>query len=223
MIRHRQFPIAAFSLIELIVIMVVLVLLMFVVLPNFIQARQKARRITCVSHLKQIGLSFRIWGGDNSERYPMALSMTNAYGGTLEFSNDVWRTFQVLSNELAIPLLAACPSDVRQPATDFLSLANTNISYFIGLDADVSSPQLLLAGDRCLRTRRTTFNKVLTIQTNDTASWFGKTHQGGGNIALSDGSVQQFGDASLQKAVTTALRSNWVDHTNATLRLAMPE
>ena len=219
--RHRQSHIAAFSLIELIVIVAIAVLLLSVLLPNYIQGRQKARRISCVSNLKQLGLSFRLFGGDNFGHYPVGRSTND--GGTLEVSNLVWRSFQVLSNEIGSALILACPGDSVEIRKDFALLSNTNISYFIGLDADESQPDLLLTGDRCLQTRRTTLNKVLTIHTNDAVSWFGKTHQGNGNIALSDGSVQQFTSSRLHAAVTNAMKINWESNTNATLRLAIPE
>lgn len=210
----------AFSLKELLVILAVVVALFVFIAPQIILAQQKAKRIHCVSRLKQIGLSFRNWSGDNGQ-YPMARSITN--GGTLEVSNLVWRTFLVMSNEIGSALIYACPGDSAVPAKNFAELANTNISYFVGLDADESQPQFLLAGDRCLQTRRLSANKVLTIQTNDIVSWLGKTHQGNGNAALSDGSVQQYTSARLHAAVTNAIQINWEANTNATLRLAMPE
>ena len=212
---------SAFSRIELLVIVAVVVLLGGVLFPKFIQAKRKAKQISCVSNLKIIGLAFRIWGGDHGERFPMALSVTN--GGALEVSNQVWRSFQILSNELTVPLLLACPTDVRRPATNFSSLANSNISYFIGLDADESMPELLLAGDFYLSTGRPTVNKVLTIQTNDMATWSTMNHEGRGDVALADGSVQQFSADKLRVAVKSALKVNWETNANATLRLAMPE
>jgi prepilin-type processing-associated H-X9-DG protein len=212
---------AAFTVIELVVIVGILVLLAFVVIPGAVQARQKAQRIRCVSYLKQIGLSFRIWSPDSSDKFVMARSTNDL--GTLEVANDAWRTFREMSNELATPLILACLSDSRTPATDFATLKNANISYFIGLDADETMPELLLAGDSHLSTGRPTSNKVLTVQSNDVATWAGNRHQGGGNVALADGSVQQLSSAKLQEAVTNALRLNWETRTNATLHFAMPE
>lgn len=217
---HRKSTLA-FTLIELIVVLGVIVLLVGVLIPNVMKARQKAQRITCVSHLKLIGLSFRLWSGDSEAYFPMARSTNNQ--GTLEVANEVWRTFQVMSNELSTPLILACPSDSRAPAADFSSLANSNISYFIGLDAQETMPELLLAGDRHLGTGRPTQNKILTIQTNDTLAWVGSTHDGQGNVALADGSVQQFTNEKLHQAVTNLFQIYRRERTNATLRLAMPE
>ena len=44
------------------------------VLPALAAAKRKAQRINCVNNLKQVGLAFRIWEGDNNDKYPMAVS-----------------------------------------------------------------------------------------------------------------------------------------------------
>ena len=186
---------AAFSLIELVVILCVVGLLLFVLAPRMIQAKQRAKRISCVSRMKQTGLSFRLWANDNVGQNPFLRSVTN--GGTLEVSNLVWRSFQVMSNELGTPFILACPADTRTPAVSFERLQNTNISYFIGIEADETNPQMLLSGDHHLGNGRSTTNKVLTLHTNDTVRWTGLNHQGAGNIALADGSVQQLSSARL--------------------------
>ena len=217
---------SAFSLIELIVILCILGLLVFILIPSLANVRNKSRLIDCSGNLKQIGLAFRLWSPDSTSTYPMARSTNygGSYCGTLEVSNLVWRSFQALSNELGTPLILTCPADTRAPVRRFETLQNTNISYFIGLDAnDDWTPQLLLSGDHHLSNGRATTNKVLTIHINDSVRWMGRNHQGGGNIALADGSVQQPSSMRLQQSVAIALQDNWKANTNATLRLAMPE
>jgi len=53
---------------------------------------------------------------------------------------------------LVTPKFLVCPADKRKPATNFPSLTIQNVSYFLGLDADESRPQMTLAGDRNLTT-----------------------------------------------------------------------
>lgn len=144
-------------------------------------------------------------------------------GGTMEVSNEVWRTMLVMSNELGSPIILACPSDSREAATNFATLSNSNISYFIGLDGDDSTPEMPLLGDRFLSTGRAPVNKVLTIKSNDVPAWSGRGHLGGGNMALADGSVQQYTTGHMRSCITNAIRINWQASSNATLRLAMPE
>jgi hypothetical protein len=139
----------------------------------------------------QIGLSFRIWESDHTNLYPMSIS-TNL-GGTLEYvaSSETFRHFQVVSNELSIPKVLVCPADVRQPAKDFGStFNNTNISYFVGLDADDSRPQNLLSGDRNIIGGTKMANGILEITANQLVGWSSEMHSGIGNIGLADGRVQ---------------------------------
>ncbi|HTJ00370.1 MAG TPA: hypothetical protein VL527_15935, partial [Dongiaceae bacterium] len=73
---------AALTLIEVLVVIGVLVVLAALILPALAKAHQKEARIQCVNNLKQIGLSFRLWSGDNDDKYPMQVS--TATGGTRE-------------------------------------------------------------------------------------------------------------------------------------------
>ena len=39
-------------------------------LPALAAAKKKAQKINCINNLKQVGLAFRIWEGDNGDKYP---------------------------------------------------------------------------------------------------------------------------------------------------------
>jgi prepilin-type N-terminal cleavage/methylation domain-containing protein len=162
---------SAFTLIELLVVIAIIAILAALLLPALAKAKQKAQRINCVNNLKQVGLSFRMWGGDNGDRYPMALGWTTLPG-----------IFLVMSNELNTPKILACPSDSRMPAATFSVLGNTYISYAVGSKADESMPQVILTTDRNL-------DNGLYWRRNSDA-----IHQENGNVGLSDGSVQMYGN-----------------------------
>ena len=206
----------ALTLVEVLVMVAALTLLALCLLPALAKAKSKSGRINCVCNLKQIGLSFRIWAGDNKDRYPMRVFGTN--GGTMQWvaNGEVWPHFQVLSNELSTPRVLVCPADDhRTAAVDFTQFGNSNVSYFLSLDADETQPQMFLSGDSNLEVDGKPVGPgLLNLRTNSTPGWTADRHVRQGNICLADGSVQQLSSARLREA----LRFSGV----ATNRLAMP-
>ena len=211
-----RFSNQAFTLVGLLVIIAVLAILAAMLLPALASAKRKARRIQCVNNLKQDGLAFRLWEGDNGDKYPMAVS-TNK-GGTMEYAEDgnAFRHFQVMSNELSTPKILVCPADDRTPAANFAKLKNKNVSYFVGLDAEIETrPQMLLTGDRNITNGIAPEHSILKLVPDQPAGWTEDLHNGQGNVGLSDGSVQQVTIDGLRNAI-----KNSGDATN---RIALPE
>ena len=195
---------SGFTLLELLgVISILFVLAVVILLPRHTVVRTRAPRINCVNNQKQVALAFKVWASDHNDKFPMSSSVTN--GGTLELvtSGMTWVHFQVLSNELITPRLLICPSDKeRIPAKGFSSnLSNTNISYFVGVDADETRPQMFLAGDRNIIGGALLPNRILSLTSNDAVRWDNRMHQGQGNVAFADGSVQQVTSSRLRAAL----------------------
>jgi len=205
---------AAFTLVGLLIIIAVIAILAAMLLPALASAKRKAQRINCVNNLKQDGLAFRIWEGDNGDKYPMAVS-TNK-GGTMEYAEDgnAFRHFQVMSNELNTPKILICPADDRTAAASFARLKNQNVSYFVGLDATEVRPQMLLTGDRNVTNGLSPVRSVLELRPEIPAGWTEAMHNGQGNVGLSDGSVQQ--------VTIDALRNAIKNSGDATNRIALP-
>lgn len=203
----------AFTFVALLMIVAVLAILVAMLLPALAKAKQRARRTHCMSNLKHDGMGFRMWTADHDDAFPMR-DLTN---GTAAFVADgnVFRHFQVMSNELSTPKILVCPTDTRKAATKFEELSNRNISYFVGLDADLSRPQMFLTGDRNITNGLSPIRTVLRLPARQPAGWTAAMHNGEGNIALSDSSVQVASTPRLREMIKTT-----GDETN---RIALPE
>jgi prepilin-type N-terminal cleavage/methylation domain-containing protein len=137
------------TLIEVLLVIAIVALISPILLPRLIIAKAKHAPIGCENRLKQIGLSFQQRALDKGNNFPMQVSVTN--GGTMELisSGNVFVNVLLLSNELNTPKILWCRDDTTRPqaasfATDF-SVAN--ISYFVGVHATKTSPQMILSGD----------------------------------------------------------------------------
>ena len=70
-----------FTLIELLVVIAIIAILAAILFPVFAQAREKARGISCVSNMKQIGLGLSMYTQDNDETLPAAFAAVQAING----------------------------------------------------------------------------------------------------------------------------------------------
>jgi prepilin-type N-terminal cleavage/methylation domain-containing protein len=107
-----------FTLIELLVVIAIIAILAAILFPVFAQAREKARGISCLSNLKQLGTALRMYVQDYDERMfasgqlptmpATAADGTNIVrmvgGGTSYFMQPYIKNQQIF----------ICPSDDRQ-------------------------------------------------------------------------------------------------------------
>jgi len=185
----------AFTLIELALVIATLALLVLVVILGLAANKGKSLRLKCCDNLKQVGLSYRTWTMDSSDRYPQAVEVR--YGGSKELleAGQLSRHFTTMSNELSTPKVLVCPADrEKEPAESFQwGFSITNISYFASQDAAEQYPQTILSGDRNLALAgKSVSSGMLVLTTNSLLplSWTKTVHDSKGLFGLADGSVQ---------------------------------
>ena len=110
----------AFTLIELLVVIAIIAILAALLLPALAAAKRKAQRISCVNDLKQVGIAFRLWEGDNPDKYTMAVSTVKNSQQEVIYSaistarlvpprGNECTVFTVMSNEVNTPKILYCP------------------------------------------------------------------------------------------------------------------
>ena len=106
-----------FTLIELLVVIAIIAILAAILFPTFSRARENARRATCQSNLKQMGLAFAQYTQDYDETLPDANPGDLCNGGhtygTLAFdtNNVLWA--DVLQPYIKSLQIFICPSAVN--------------------------------------------------------------------------------------------------------------
>ncbi len=228
-IRHRLARLRqAFTRVELLVVMATLGLLAAVAVPLVANPGPRGDRIVCANNLRQIGQAFLSWGNEHHELPPWRLTMYE--GGNLDHPNAALRRvayfhYLAVSNELGSPKFLSDPADSRswrQAATSWgndpnglWTLKNKAVSYSLGLHAQSSTPQSLLAGDYNMRTSGADSGCATQIQMatrvyKGVAAWTNAVHGEYGNLLLMDGHVEQTGNVGLREAIDW--NNNWNHH-----------
>jgi len=116
-------PLLGFTLIELLVVIAIISLLAAILFPVFAGVREKGRSITCVSNLRQIGMSVALYAQDADDLFPWGMDSidqnSSEWTGTTYAPtvSGMPRVDQVLLPYTKSKQLWCCPSD-----TGFASL-----------------------------------------------------------------------------------------------------
>jgi prepilin-type N-terminal cleavage/methylation domain-containing protein len=212
-------PSRGFTLIELLVAIAIIAALAALLLPALARAKEQARRVKCISNLKQIALAAKTFTLDN-DRYPWHLLPSD--GGTYgPDAGMAWRNFFAISNELVAPQVLVCPSDTATKMLagtwgEFASAAwqSNALSFFLGLDSFDQLPIVILAGDRnitggiadgCGSVANSPGAPAREYKSGDTSiGWTNGVHGRSGDLAMTDGSVQRANKRELQEIVNVS-------------------
>lgn len=118
---HRR----AFTLIELLVVISIISVLAAILFPVFARARENARRASCLSNLKQLGLGVMMYTQDYDDTYPIATDTSRVFWMLLIYP-------YVKNSQLFV-----CPSNTTYP--DSVDTNQIDFSSYTSLTRSQSS------------------------------------------------------------------------------------
>jgi prepilin-type N-terminal cleavage/methylation domain-containing protein len=205
---------AAFTLIELLVVIAIIAILAALLLPALSSAKERARRVNCMSNLRQIGFATMIYTDDNGGMLPMGfwtLSHPPSGEPTMTFANILYgghpTGIGILMKQKLLPEAPGvpyCPSRVTSRfSIEGIPGQNLGWSQWTNAEGGVEDSYVYL-GPRKMNWTNAPFCLAADVFIKDTGedgvylgTFFGAPRNHGGNYyntLFSDNSVRKYID-----------------------------
>ena len=210
--HHRR---AAFTLIELLVVIAIIAILASMIFPAFSRAREMARRTSCASNMKQLGLAFTQYFQDYDERYPKAgnyqnwapgnghwvagnqtttedqtlayFTSTNSYNATGVAANvEAGAIYPYVKNTQVY----VCPSNRNADKSKLSYSMNCTLSGQAEFSVQNSTEVILLVDEAYPSDGYFWAPKPTETGANTSSDQLTQVHNGGGNLLFADGHVK---------------------------------
>jgi prepilin-type N-terminal cleavage/methylation domain-containing protein/prepilin-type processing-associated H-X9-DG protein len=199
-----------FTLIELLVVIAIIALLAAILFPVFARARENARKASCLSNMKQLGLGFAQYIQDYDSRYPGAGQIQKWQNGGHWITGNVNAlpgltnangTYDPASGKVALPddpksalysyvkstQIFICPSN---PDGRIKQLSYTMNCAIAGAnETGITGPAEVIVLDDEAQNNDGYFYAVSNPNSTDQMT---KIHNGGGNLLFADGHAKFF-------------------------------
>jgi len=229
-------PRRGFTLIELLVVIAIIAILASILFPVFARARENARRASCMSNLKQIGLGVMQYTQDYDEHLPknaVVLSAAAIFPSSSSASGATWLWWHEIYPYVKSTQLFICPSTdatwkgdyypINAAGSSYAPYAyNTNLSSGPSLAAIPQVAITPLIGDStyylmdpdhdCATGHTATINPWCTSGTGDNNDAPLPRHLETFNMAFADGHAksQKTGDWLTESSTHSASDPVWV-------------
>lgn len=109
-----------FTLIELLVVIAIIAILAAILFPVFAQAREAARKVSCISQQKQFATSVLLYIQDYDEQFPQSAYSLNTAQGIVQPGAQVFTVFDAVLPYVKNTGILVCPS--QRPGIDFTGM-----------------------------------------------------------------------------------------------------
>jgi len=105
--QRRRSRGSGFTLVELLVVIGIIAVLIGILLPTLARAREKAKRVNCLSNLRTLGQSLFMYANAHKDRLPNG----NAAGMYTDYNGANWVMVGFATQYVREPRVFWCPSD----------------------------------------------------------------------------------------------------------------